>query len=72
MSKNQPFIPGDRTTDKLEDHIYIYIHMYIKQFKQSESCYIQVKIRYKISKGTRVLKAIKLKWHMGAAVNSKA
>jgi len=46
--------------------------MYIKQFKQNKSYYKQVKIKYKSFKGTRISKAVKLKWQMGAAVKSEA
>jgi len=46
--------------------------MYVKQFEQNKSYYIQVKIKYKSFKGTRVSKAVKLKWQMGAAVKSEA
>ena len=50
LSKNQSVKPGNRTTEKMEDHIYIYMHRHIKQFKQSESYYIQVKLDTRITK----------------------
>jgi len=45
--------------------------MYIKQFKQSKSYYVQVKIKFKSFKGTRISKAVRLKWQIGATIKSE-